>query len=58
VFQILVDRSSVEVFGGTNGTITDRIYPGENSTGLGLYAVGGRAKVDSFKAAKLKSAWR
>jgi fructan beta-fructosidase len=57
--HVLVDRSSVEVFGGgPTVPITDRIFPGQDSRGLSLYSVGGRATVRSLSAWKLKSAWR
>jgi fructan beta-fructosidase len=57
--HILVDRSSVEVFGaGGTVCITDNIFPDAKSTGVEVYAKDGRAKLVLLTAIKLKSAWR
>lgn len=57
--RILVDRSVVEVFaGGGKVAITDRVFPGPESTGLSLYDESGSARVASLTAWKLRSAWR
>ena len=57
--QVWIDRSSVEVLAqGGLVSITDRIYPEAGATGVALYAKGGRVKVQSLNARKLKSAWR
>jgi sucrose-6-phosphate hydrolase SacC (GH32 family) len=54
-----VDRSSVEALGqGGLVSITDRIYPPPGAQGVELYAKGGRAKLVTLNARKLKSAWR
>lgn len=47
--RILVDRSSVEVF-GNNGkvVITDQIFPDAGSTSLVLYATGGNVTLNSL----------
>lgn len=56
--RMLVDRSSVEVFGG-GGTavITDLIFPPKGATGLTLYARGGSARLASLSAHRLQSVW-
>jgi fructan beta-fructosidase len=57
--RVLVDRSSVEVFGDDGlSVISDVIFPDAKSTGVETYATGGRAVLRSFSAWKLKSAWR
>ncbi|MFC8896214.1 GH32 C-terminal domain-containing protein [Streptomyces cinereoruber] len=46
--RILVDWSSVEVFGGRGeAVITDQIFPGPDSDGIQLFAEGGTARLDS-----------
>ena len=56
--RILVDRSSVEVFGGGGITVvTDQIFPAENATGLSLYAKGGSARLVSLEAHHIESVW-
>lgn len=46
---VYVDRSSVEVFGGSGETtITDLVYPSAGSDGVGVYAEGGDVKVRSL----------
>ena len=57
--RILVDRSSVEVFGGDGRTvISDRIFPRPTSRGVALFAEGGTAKVVSLRAWPLAPAIR
>ncbi len=57
--RILVDRSVVEVFAGEGEVaITDRVFPSPASTGLSLFERGGRARVVSLDAWKLKSVWK
>lgn len=57
--HVLVDRSSVELLGdGGLVAITERIFPDPRGQGVAAYAVGGRAKLVSLRAWKLKSAWR
>jgi fructan beta-fructosidase len=49
--RILVDRSSVEVFGNDGRTvITDRIFPNPASRGVEVYAEGGSARLISLEA--------
>jgi fructan beta-fructosidase len=56
--RILVDRSSVEVFGGDGRTvITDQIFPDPASDGVALYAKGGPARLVTLEAWPLQSAW-
>ena len=48
--RILVDWSSVEVFGGDGeAVITDQIFPGGDGNGLGLFAEGGAAQLDNLQ---------
>ena len=57
--RILVDRSVVEVFaGGGRATITDRVFPRPESTGLSLYSAGGEAHITRLRAWKLQSVWK
>lgn len=57
--RILVDRSVVEVFAGDGKvTITDRVFPRPDSTGVSLYSEGGAARIASLKAWTLESAWQ
>jgi fructan beta-fructosidase len=56
--QILVDTSSIEVFGNDGHTvITNRIFPSRLSQGVSLYCHGGEARVVSLDAWKLQSIW-
>jgi fructan beta-fructosidase len=56
--RILVDWSSVEVFGGHGQTvITDQVFPSASSEGIALFAEGGRARVDSLRIRSLRSSW-
>lgn len=57
--RILVDWSSVEVFGGNGeAVITDQIFPDPSSTGVEVFAQGGTATLDHMQAWQLKSIWR
>lgn len=54
--RILVDWSSVEVFGGNGqAVITDQIFPSPDSNGIQLFAEGGSARLDSAKVWQLRS---
>ena len=57
--RILVDWSSVEVFGGSGeAVITDQIFPDPSSTGVDVFAEGGAATLDRVQAWQLRSVWR
>ncbi|MFJ8629558.1 GH32 C-terminal domain-containing protein [Streptomyces sp. NPDC093568] len=57
--RILVDWSSVEVFGGSGeAVITDQIFPDPSSTGVEVFAEGGTATLDRMRAWQLRSIWR
>ncbi|MER5225663.1 GH32 C-terminal domain-containing protein [Streptomyces flaveus] len=57
--RILVDWSSVEVFGGNGeAVITDQIFPDPSSTGVEVFAEGGTATLDHMRAWQLRSIWR
>ncbi|MCK8436583.1 glycoside hydrolase family 32 protein [Streptomyces sp. D2-8] len=57
--RILVDWSSVEVFGGNGeAVITDQIFPDPSSTGVEVFAEGGTAILDHMQAWHLESIWR
>ncbi|WNZ10782.1 GH32 C-terminal domain-containing protein [Streptomyces sp. 11x1] len=57
--RVLVDRSSVEVFGGSGeAVITDQIFPDPSSTGVEFFAEGGAATLDQVRAWRLGSIWR
>jgi levanase len=57
--RILVDWSSVEVFGGSGeAVITDQIFPDPSSTGVEVFAEGGTATLDHMRAWQLGSIWR
>ncbi|MFJ4815961.1 GH32 C-terminal domain-containing protein [Streptomyces sp. NPDC088801] len=57
--RILVDWSSVEVFGGNGeAVITDQIFPDPSSTGVEVFAEGGTATLDHLRAWQLGSIWR
>jgi levanase len=52
--RVVVDRSSVEVFGGVGETVlTDLVYPRPTSDGVALYAEGGRARVLHLEVRRL-----
>ncbi|MFF8600020.1 GH32 C-terminal domain-containing protein [Streptomyces sp. NPDC015232] len=54
--RVLVDRSSVEVFGGAGETVvTDQIFPSPNSDGLRLFAEGGTARLDAATVRQVRS---
>ncbi|GGY22377.1 glycoside hydrolase family 32 protein [Streptomyces djakartensis] len=54
--RILVDWSSVEVFGGNGeAVITDQVFPDPSSTGVEVFAEGGTAGLDQLRAWQLKS---
>ncbi|WP_240512068.1 glycoside hydrolase family 32 protein [Paludifilum halophilum] len=57
--RILVDRSSVEVFGNDGETVlTNRIFPDLKNQGLELFTEGGNVKLKKLKVHRLKSAWK
>jgi fructan beta-fructosidase len=57
--RILVDRSSVEVFGGDGRTvISDRVFPKPTSRGVAVFAEGGSAELVSLRAWPLAVAIR
>ncbi|MDT0574135.1 GH32 C-terminal domain-containing protein [Streptomyces sp. DSM 3412] len=57
--RILVDWSSVEVFGGSGeAAITDQIFPDPSSTGVEVFAEDGTATLDHLRAWQLRSIWR
>ncbi|MER5829927.1 GH32 C-terminal domain-containing protein [Streptomyces sp. NPDC002130] len=57
--RILVDWSSVEVFGGDGeAVITDQVFPDPSSTGVAVFAEGGTATLDDLRAWQLGSIWR
>lgn len=52
--RVLVDASSVEVFGGAGETvITDQIFPGPGGEAVRLFAEGGTVHVDRLTLARL-----
>jgi fructan beta-fructosidase len=54
--KVLLDWSSVEVFGGTGeAVITDLIFPDHDSDGVELFAEGGAARLDNLKLRHLGS---
>ncbi len=54
--HILVDRSSVEVFGGNGeSVISDVIFPSDSSNKLQIYSVGGKAVISNLEVWKLGS---
>jgi fructan beta-fructosidase len=56
--RILVDRSSVEVFGNHGRVaLTDQIFPRRSSTKIQVVSTGGRAQLTDLKVWQLKSAW-
>ena len=55
--HVVVDRSSVEVFGGDGRTvISDRVFPRPDSRGVSLFAEGGAAEVVSSRVWPLEAA--
>ena len=58
-FHILVDQSSLEVFGNNGETvISSQIFPGEKSLGIELFSHSGEAKLIDFRAWELQSVWK
>ncbi|NGN63226.1 glycoside hydrolase family 32 protein [Streptomyces sp. A7024] len=56
--DILVDRSSVEVFTGDGATLTARVYPRyAESTGVEFAATGGSLRLTGAKLTPLGSSW-
>jgi len=56
--HILVDRSSVEVFGGDGETvISDLVFPAAASNGLEVYCQGGEARVVKMTLWRVRRAW-
>ncbi|WP_309116986.1 GH32 C-terminal domain-containing protein [Saccharothrix sp.] len=54
--RVLVDRSSVEVFGGAGeAVITDQVFPSAGSDGVRVFAEGGAARVAKFQLWPLRS---
>jgi len=57
--QILVDRTSIEVFGNDGRlSMTSCFLPKQSDKGLAVYSNGGAVKVISLKVYPLRSAWR
>ncbi|MDX3639324.1 GH32 C-terminal domain-containing protein [Streptomyces sp. MB09-02B] len=57
--RVLVDWSSVEVFGGDGeAVITDQIFPDPSSTGVEVFAEGGTTTLDRLRAWQLGSVWK
>lgn len=56
--RILVDRSSVEVFGDDGHVVfTDQIFPDASSQGVQVYATGGSVTLSSLDAYQVNSIW-
>ncbi len=54
---VIVDRSSVEVFGGSGEqVITDQVFPSDDSIGVALFAEGGTAVVAELTVTRLVGA--
>ncbi|MFF5360904.1 GH32 C-terminal domain-containing protein [Streptomyces scabiei] len=57
--RVLVDASSVEVFGGNGeAVITDQILPDPSSNGVEVFAEGGTTTLDQLRAWQLGSIWK
>jgi sucrose-6-phosphate hydrolase SacC (GH32 family) len=57
-FRVLVDWSSVEVFGDRGQVVlSDQIHPRAESDGVALFAEGAAAVVESLRAWPLRSIW-
>ncbi|WP_055713904.1 GH32 C-terminal domain-containing protein [Streptomyces torulosus] len=57
--RVLVDSSSIEVFGGNGETvITDQVFPDLSGTGVEVFAEGGTATLNHLEAWQLSSIWR
>ena len=53
--HIFLDGSVIEIFANDRACLTARVYPtGARSTGLGLYASGGKARMASFEAWEMR----
>jgi sucrose-6-phosphate hydrolase SacC (GH32 family) len=56
--QILVDRTSIEVFGNDGRiSLSSCFLPNLDNTGLSVYSDGGDVKIDSMDIFELRSAW-
>jgi sucrose-6-phosphate hydrolase SacC (GH32 family) len=56
--RVLIDRSSIEVFGGDGKVSMSSCYlPGPNAAGLELFCDGGRCRIASMAVYELHSAW-
>ena len=54
--HLFLDRSTLEVFANRRACASDRLYPvREDSLGAGLFALGGRARLESLKVWRRKS---
>ena len=56
--QILVDRTSIEVFGNDGRvSLSSCFLPNLDNTNLGVYADGGDVKITSLNVFELRSVW-
>jgi len=56
--HVLVDRTSVEIFGNDGRlSMSSCFLPKAENKGLGVFSVGGTARIASLKVYRLKSAW-
>jgi levanase len=56
--RILVDRSSVEIFGQHGRiAITDQVFPDADSKAVQIFSTGGRAQLDNLTIWQMKSIW-
>lgn len=57
--QCFIDGSVIEVFANGRKCLTCRVYPTrEDSVGMGLYTIGGRAEIDTLDVWELTGAYR
>jgi levanase/fructan beta-fructosidase len=57
--HILVDRTSVEVFGNDGRlSMSSCFLPRAENQNLGVFSVGGTARIVALRVYSLKSAWR
>ncbi|MGF7031625.1 levanbiose-producing levanase [Paenibacillus mucilaginosus] len=57
--RLLVDESSIEVFGGDGRvTFSNLIFPDPSSLGMSLYTIGGSVKVVSLNVYPLTNTWK
>lgn len=57
-FHLVLDRSSIELFGnGGRVSITDRIFPSDNSTGITVFANSTEVQLLSLDLWRLESIW-